>query len=516
MRRAQNANFPIAALLLGLVGCTINPVTGQRQLALVSADDEIAIGNQQYLPSQQMQGGEYLGDPALTRYVRDVGNRLAQVSDRALPYEFVIINSSVPNAWALPGGKIGINRGLLLELDSEAELAAVLGHEIVHAAARHGALAMQRGLLLQGALAVAAVAARNRDYSELAVGAAGVGAQLIHMRHGRGDELEADAYGMEYMSRAGYDPQAAISLQETFVRLAAGRDNGGWLAGLFASHPPSMERVEQNRLTAQRLTARGTIGREPYAAATAQLRRNAAGFEALDDAREALAADDLAAARRDANRAAELLADSADAEAMLGDIELAAGAPAAALGHYQTAIGRNPRFFKTHLGAGSAHRRLGQLSQAESEYRASIDLLPTADAYLGLGRVAEARNDVEGALEHYARAAESAGAAGAEARAAIVRLDLPRNPEVYLSLTAGLDSNGRLVVEIANATDVAVGSIGLQLRYLEGGQVRQTQRTLTEALGPGARRRYATGLGPFTSASDYSVSIETATIAPAP
>jgi len=196
-----------------LAGCTINPVTGERELALVSATDEVAIGQAQYFPSQQMQGGDYVRDPALTQYVNEVGQKLAAVSDRALPYEFVVLNSSVPNAWALPGGKIAVNRGLLVELESEAELAAVLGHEIVHAAARHGAQAMQRGLLLQGAVLIAATATRNDDYSGLAVGAAGIGAQLINQRNGREAELEADLYGMRYMSRTGYDPQAAVSLQ---------------------------------------------------------------------------------------------------------------------------------------------------------------------------------------------------------------------------------------------------------------------------------------------------------------
>ena len=85
-------------------------------------------------------------DPELTKYVNEVGQRLAAVSDRKLPYEFVVINNSVPNAWALPGGKIAVHRGLLIELNSEAELAAVLGHEIVHAAARHGAKGMERGI----------------------------------------------------------------------------------------------------------------------------------------------------------------------------------------------------------------------------------------------------------------------------------------------------------------------------------------------------------------------------------
>src|SRR5690606_9196281 len=138
------------------------------------------------------------------------------------------------------------------------------GHEIVHAAARHGALAMQRGMLLQGALLATAVGARDNDYSNLVVGAASVGAQLINQRYGRSAELESDLYGTRYIAAAGYDPTAAITLQEKFVRLSEGRGDPGWLAGLFASHPPSTERVERNRETAASLPAGGEIGRERY------------------------------------------------------------------------------------------------------------------------------------------------------------------------------------------------------------------------------------------------------------
>src|SRR5688572_18091393 len=127
MRKPQRIVLSATAAVTMLVGCVINPVTGDRELALVSADQEIAIGEQQYFPMRQAQGGDYVVDPELTAYVSSVGQRLAAVSDRALPYEFVVLNNSVPNAWALPGGKIAVNRGLLLELDNEAELAAVLG-----------------------------------------------------------------------------------------------------------------------------------------------------------------------------------------------------------------------------------------------------------------------------------------------------------------------------------------------------------------------------------------------------
>jgi predicted Zn-dependent protease len=492
--------------------CTINPVTGQRQLAIVSADDEIAIGNQQYFPSQQMQGGEYLRDPALARYVGDVGRRLGDVSDRALPYEFVVLNSSVPNAWALPGGKIAINRGLLLELESEAELAAVLGHEIVHAAARHGALAMQRGLLLQGAVLIAAIGSRDNDYSGLVIGAAGLGAQLINMRHGREAELEADAYGMQYMSRAGFDPSAAIDLQQTFVRLSEGRDSGGWLAGLFASHPPSAERVEQNRATAATLPAGGTLGREAYMSATANLRRDAPGYESLDAAMQALVDGDLALARREAEAAESRIPDEAQVHALIGEIEMADGRPGQALARYDDAIRLNDRFFQYHLGKGNAELALDQAAAAESAYQASIGLLPTGAAYLGLGRIAEARGNIALALEHYGRAAGASGRTGAEARAAGVRLDLPQNPQRYIAIATALDQNGQLIVELRNQTELEVGGIELTVSYVDAGQARLARRVLEGTLPGGAARRHSTGLGPFTSSTDYGVAVTSARV----
>ncbi|WP_232059099.1 M48 family metalloprotease [Kineobactrum salinum] len=228
----------LALTSLNLTGCSTNPVTGESEFSLVSPAQEISIGEQQYLPSRQSQGGDYQVDRELSEYVNRVGQRLAAVSDSDLPYEFSVLNNGVPNAWALPGGKIAINRGLLVELGSEAELAAVLGHEIVHAAARHGAQSVTRGTLLQGALVVGMIASADSEYSNLIVGGAQLGAQLISQSYGRDAEREADYYGIRYMLDAGYDPAAAVALQETFVRLSEGRSQAGWLEGLFASHPP--------------------------------------------------------------------------------------------------------------------------------------------------------------------------------------------------------------------------------------------------------------------------------------
>ena len=176
-------------VLSTITGCETNPVTGKQQLSLVSSAQELSVGQQQYKPSQQSQGGAYTIDPSLNQYVDNIGQTLAKLSGQPnLPYEFIVLNNDVPNAWALPGGKIAINRGLLILLEDEAQLAAVLGHEVVHAAARHGASQMSQGMLLQLGTQVLDQASGNSAYSQIA----GIGASAIQARYGRSQELEAD------------------------------------------------------------------------------------------------------------------------------------------------------------------------------------------------------------------------------------------------------------------------------------------------------------------------------------
>ncbi len=515
MSRWQHKAHAVAIAIGALAGCVINPVTGDRELALVSADQELAIGQQQYAPSQQMQGGEYALDPALTEYVASVGQKVAAVSDRNLPYEFVVLNNSVPNAWALPGGKIAVNRGLLVELQSEAELAAVLGHEVVHAAARHGALAMQRGMLLQGALLVTQVAAQQNDYGGLAVGAASVGAQLISQRNSRGAELESDLYGMRYMSAAGYDPTAAISLQETFVRLSDQDGEGqGRLATLFASHPPSTERVQKNRETATTLPAGGDVGRERYQAATAALRQRQPAYEAYDNGRKAIADDKPAEAERFGQEALRLLPAEAQVHALLGDVDLEQRRYADAIRHYADAIDRDDDFFYYYLQKGLTHLQLRQWEESRTELERSVELLPTADAYYALGTLAEQRGDLQAALEHYGRAASSSSAAGQAAQDATVRLDLPSNPGRYLDARGGLDNAGQLIVEVRNPTGVAVADVVVAVRFADSqGVVREIGQNIAR-LEPGTATRFATGLGPFTSTSQFQVGVTRARVIP--
>ena len=175
-------------------GCSVNPVTGESQLVLTSEYEDILQAEKNYAPSRQVQGGDYNVDPDLQKYIRDIGNRLAAKSDNpALPYEFVLVNSSVPNAWAFPGGKIAINRGLLLHLTDEAQLAAVLAHEIVHSAARHSARNQTRGVLIDLGLGVLDRAMPSQAYKKQLETASAFGSSFVMASYSREDELESES-----------------------------------------------------------------------------------------------------------------------------------------------------------------------------------------------------------------------------------------------------------------------------------------------------------------------------------
>ena len=443
----------LAALVTG--GCATNPVTKKSEISFVSEKQEIKLGSQQYLHTQQSAGGKFILDPALNAYVNEVGQKLVKVSDRPnLPFEFVVINDSVPNAWALPGGKLAINRGLLTELKSEAELAAVLSHEVVHAAARHGAKSVEQGTLLAAGAALIGALASDRKNSELIEFAAQGGAALVGLRFSRENELEADQYGIDYMVRAGYDPKAAVELQETFLRLS-GNKSPNWLAGMFATHPPSQERVDANRKKAAALPANLYRGEEAYRQRIAFLVQSKPAYAAHDEGRKLLAKDPAQALAK-AEQAIRLEPREAIFYALRGDALKKLGRTAEAEQDYGEAIKRNGEYFAFYLDRGLVRQRLGNSAGARSDLERSNSLLPTAAAHYLLGRLAQDAGNPGKAMEHYKLAAGSDSEIGQRAGAALVRLDLPRNPGDYVEVEPVADGKGNLGLRVTNASPVTL------------------------------------------------------------
>jgi predicted Zn-dependent protease len=504
----------VLLLSLGLMaGCSVNPVTGERELVLMSTAQEIELGRQNYVPMQQSQGGQYDVDPQLTAYVRGVGQKVAAQSGVDLPYEFVVLNNSVPNAWALPGGKIAINRGLLTELESEAELAAVLGHEAVHAAARHSAQQQTRAMILQVGVIGTAVAASDSDYGGLIVGGANLLAQAGLARYGRKAELESDAYGMSYMSKAGYDPQGAVELQETFVRLSEGRETD-WFSGLFASHPPSMERVEANKATAASLPAGGMEGKREYAAAMARTMQLKPAYDEYDEGRTALADENLDQALVHADKALDMFSGEAHFHALRGDIRFAEDNYDWAVTNYTRAIERRDGFFYYHLQRGLARKELGQQSTAVADLERSLELLPTAPAHYALGDIAKQRGDRNAAIEHYRVVAKGGGEYGKAAQGELARLELPSNPSAYIPAGCSADGNGNLVVSIRNDTTVEVTGIQVGVVYTDSaGRQQQRNFAIRGQVSPGQVASVSTGMGPYTAGTSCPAQVVAAQVA---
>lgn len=405
-----------------LAGCSVNPVTGEKQLSLIPESQELSIGSEQYKPTQQTQGGRFYLDPELNLYVQEVGQKLAKVSDRPdLPYEFVVLNSGVPNAWALPGGKIAINRGLLTELEDEAQLASVLGHEIVHAAARHSVQRMQQGMLISAGVAGLGFALSDNEWAGLIMGGAAMGAQLALAQYSQGDELESDHYGIRYMKKAGYDPQAAVELQEVFVRLSEGR-NTSFLEGMFATHPPSQKRVRENQELVNKIGAGGYRGKDVYQKKLSFLRKRQPAYDAHDEAMKLASDDKLDQALAKVNEAIRIEPDEAAFYSLRGRIYKAQDKPEKADADFDKATSLYPEMFTYQLHSGLNALGLNKLDKAKTRLNKANETVPTSIAYLRLGDIAVKQNRRDDAIRYYSTAAEAGGEIAEEAKQKLAQL----------------------------------------------------------------------------------------------
>lgn len=247
-----NGYLSVAGLLMIIAGCAVNPVTGQNNFVMMSEDDEIKLGRQAHPDIIKQYGGIY-DNAALQSYMQHIGESLAAVSHRSnLNYRFTILDSSMVNAFALPGGYIYITRGLLAYLNSEAELAAVLGHEIGHVTARHSVRQISASRAAEFGFTIGSIFVPELQTQAAQSIFNTLGGALIS-GYGREHELEADRLGAEYLARDGYDPQAMIRVievlknQEDFEKQLAkeeGREPRIY-HGVFASHPDNDTRLQQ-------------------------------------------------------------------------------------------------------------------------------------------------------------------------------------------------------------------------------------------------------------------------------
>ncbi len=287
--------------LLGLsaagfaAGCAVNPVTGRSQLMLVSEQDEIRIDRSHRLRQFSADYG-VVQDASLNDYVHRTGLGMTSRSHRPhMPYSFRAVNAPYVNAYAFPGGSIACTRGILLELDNEAELAALLGHELGHVNARHTAEQLSKNMVVSAAVGGLSTIAASGDtlLGDLASGLGGVGAGALLAKYSRDNEREADALGLEYMVRAGYSPRGMVGLMGMLQQESDRKPNAFEL--LFATHPMSRERAAAAREaveTRYRNHLDKPLHRDRFMDRTARLR-------AMREAVEAMQAGDRAMGRQE-------------------------------------------------------------------------------------------------------------------------------------------------------------------------------------------------------------------------
>ncbi len=240
---------PIIFLFIGigffLISCAVDPVTGKHELMLLSESDELRLGRETDAEIVKQYG--IYEDPKLTAYLNEICQRLARVSHRPqLTYQFKIIDSSVINAFAVPGGYIYFSRGILAVLNNEAELSSVMGHEIGHITARHTAKQYTKAQLAQIGLGVGSIFVDSPLITSLAQ----LGVGMLFLRFSRDNEREADRLGVEYATKAGYDASHLANFFEALNRINPGSDRSG-LPGWFSTHPSPEDRIPAVRTTAK-------------------------------------------------------------------------------------------------------------------------------------------------------------------------------------------------------------------------------------------------------------------------
>ncbi len=285
-----------ASAVSAATGCATNPVSGRRQLMLLSESKELEL-DQTWAPHQFSADYGAVQDDQLNAYISLVGDGIAAETHRpSMPYNFRALNATCVNAYTFPAGSIGVARGLLLEMNNESQLAAVLGHELGHVNARHAARQMTKNLLITfGVLALTSyIEHENKKYAGLAAGLGMIGGNMLLCRYSRANERESDSLGMEYMTRANHNPKGMAEIMEIFIKLQ--KEKPGVVDLLFSTHPMSDERYSnaQDELrTKYTDTSSRSTNVQRYMDHTAGIRAQSAAIKEMQNGSDAMMEEKL-------------------------------------------------------------------------------------------------------------------------------------------------------------------------------------------------------------------------------
>ncbi|UCE72529.1 MAG: M48 family metalloprotease [Nitrospiraceae bacterium] len=378
--------------------CAINPVTGQHELMLISEQQEVALG-EEASPSLRWEfGGDYR-DSALESYLGAIVEKIWRNSERPqLPYRFSIQNTSVPNAFALPG-YVAITRGLLSELENEAQFASVIGHEIGHVMARHTAQRLSQQTLHQLGLAIGASALNGSGGGDALMTIGAIGSKLILLKYDRSQELQADKLGVKYMAMLGYDPYEAkkthIILERVtddyLRRLGRSQNTSTPISDLLSTHPRQEVRLSEidtmiRSLPPYSLYQDGKHARQ-YQDATGNMRATNRVYFIYDEAEQAFRKKNFTTAESKVRQAIGENSRQAPFHALLGSIKVQTKDYAIAESAFNSALSLNPGYQPAVFGLGLVRYYEGSYSRAIDAFKQSLKLYPNHGlSYYGIGK----------------------------------------------------------------------------------------------------------------------------------
>lgn len=396
----------VASAGTALSGCSIDPVTGGKTLTLLSTQDEIAIDRQQS-PHQFSSDYGVSQDESLNSYLSDTGILMGRQSHRPdMPYNFQVVNANYINAYAFPGGTIACTRGIMLDMESEDELCALLGHELGHVNARHAAKQQSKGMIAQAVATGAGLLASTQDaWVGSAVGLASQlasGALLSH--YSRENERQADDLGIDYMTRTQHNPQGMIELMNMLNSQSDRQPN--MLELMFATHPMSSERVKNVTATAQsdkyQAFTRKPLQKERYMDNTAALRRLAPAIKLQQQGESQLMGKSYDAAQQSFKQALGKAPDDYTGLVLMAKTYIAQEKPANAQPYLDKASSVYPQQAQAQQLSGINSLALKQPAKAYQAFTRSDKLLPgnpTNQFFMGVAQ--ENMQDKAAAAEHY-------------------------------------------------------------------------------------------------------------------
>ncbi|GIX25643.1 MAG: hypothetical protein KatS3mg122_2874 [Caldimonas sp.] len=360
-----------------LQGCATSPVTGKPIVVGMSEAQEREV-DAQVSPHQFSQDLGPVQDAAVNDYVTSVGRRLQTHTHRPqMPYSYRVLNANHVNAYTFPAGAMGVTRGILVELDDEAQLAALLGHEMGHVNARHAAQRQGQALIAQSVVVGLNVAASNSQWAGLVSLGSQIGASALLASYSRDNEREADALGQEYMVRAGYPASGMTALHQVLVDQEKSRPS--LLQTMFASHPMSTERRDAARRAAQERYAASAslpVQRERYMDQTAGLRRLKPTIVACQQGETAMARKSYDEAATAFRRALTLTPEDYPAHLRMAQCLQAQGRAREALRYAETAKTLYPQEAQARKLLGVLALAQGDPGKAHAELLAFDRMLP--------------------------------------------------------------------------------------------------------------------------------------------